>query len=930
MTYPALFRLPLAAALVFGLAATAEAQPLERARAAQARGDLRAAQIELRNAVRDDPRSASARAALATASLDLGDGVTAEKEARTALELGLDQATGTSLLLRAILVQGKFSDLLRDFPVPPGPPAVAGQVAAARALAQLSLDQKDAAAASAEEALRLAPDAVEPHLAAAATALMRGDRAAGEAAADRALAIDPNSSEALLRKGGVLMARGATREAADAFSRVIERSPGNVAARLRRAEALMQLGDDSAARRDADAALTTMPGSPPALYVRAMLLARAGEWRAADDDLQRLGAQLSSFPDGFFLQAVTKRALNQQAGAEDAARRHAARRPDDPRGAKLVASMEIEAGRFAAAAATLGRFVERPDARPDAELFELLARAQASTGRPREAAEAMARADALAPGNRDTLNRLAAARMAAGNPAGAAEAASKSLEIDPAQPVVRELLATASLMRGDTTRAEAELKRLGDRDRSEAGGVTEGMIQLTRLDLPGARATLTEVLQDYPNSVLARLGLVRVARSEGALEEAERLLGEVLQREPGNTEALSFLSLAAAPGAPRAAEAMAVLEAAQKAAPEEPRLALTLADRMIRAGQAPRAVELLESPALRARGGIGISIARNEALAAAGRWDDAREASRTTLAEDPTSIQARVQFALLTSRAGDARGAEAVLQEGLRATPGDARLQQTLVSMIMRARGIDAALAAADRLAAQPGALPAAATLRGDLFATANRMEDAARAYADAYGRTPSSTLARRRAAVLQSAGKPADAAAALRDWVKQSPNDREALSALAGLDIAAGRLAEAEEGLTRVVEMAPNDATALNNLAWVLDRRGGAGAARARDLAQRAYGLSNDPETADTLGWILVRSGDARTGTALLRQSVAAREAARRPDPSATWRLAYGLRASGQRDEALRVLTPILAGNAAFPERAEAQKLLGDLRAGR
>jgi Tfp pilus assembly protein PilF len=61
---------------------------MERARAAQARGDLRAAQIEYRNAVRNSPQSAEARAALAQASLDVGDTDTAEKEARAALERG--------------------------------------------------------------------------------------------------------------------------------------------------------------------------------------------------------------------------------------------------------------------------------------------------------------------------------------------------------------------------------------------------------------------------------------------------------------------------------------------------------------------------------------------------------------------------------------------------------------------------------------------------------------------------------------------------------------------------------------------------------------------------------------------------------------------------------------------------------------------------
>ena len=69
--------LALTAALAAAGLATAPAVmagPLERAQEAQARGDLRAAQIELRNAVRAEPNSGAARAALAAAAFRGGFG----------------------------------------------------------------------------------------------------------------------------------------------------------------------------------------------------------------------------------------------------------------------------------------------------------------------------------------------------------------------------------------------------------------------------------------------------------------------------------------------------------------------------------------------------------------------------------------------------------------------------------------------------------------------------------------------------------------------------------------------------------------------------------------------------------------------------------------------------------------------------------------
>jgi hypothetical protein len=47
------------------------------------------------------------------------------------------------------------------------------------------------------------------------------------------------------------------------------------------------------------------------------------------------------------------------------------------------------------------------------------------------------------------------------------------------------------------------------------------------------------------------------------------------------------------------------------------------------------------------------------------------------------------------------------------------------------------------------------------------------------------------------------------------------------------------------------------------------------------------------------------------------------------SYRLAFALQSLGQRQEAARVLEPALAGGAAFAERAAAERLLTELRAG-
>ena len=936
---PALHRLSLRAALLGCVLAPLQpaiswAQPAERAAAATARGDLRNAQLEWRNAVRQDPAATASRVALAEISLELGDGETAEREARAALRIGYDQAAGTALLMRAFLVSGRFDELLREFAMPdqagatpaqPSPitPATAAQVAAGRGLAYLALRQLPEARAAIATAQLLAPQAAEPDLAAIALLLSEGDRRAAEPIIDALLQRQPNNVEALLRKGGLLFERNEPRLALERFDLAVGVAPGNVLARMRRGETLLLLGEPARAQLDIDAALAVVPGSPPALFLRAMLLAGAQNWAGVDEVLQRIGPQLGNLSDGFLLMATAKRRLGQLAQAEDAARRHLARRPEDPRGARLVAIFDMEANRFDDATAVLTRLQERGGA--DALALDMLGRLHSAAGRRAEAVAAFAAASALAPQDAGLMSRLAAARLAGGDVAGTLSAAGDALRLNPQSPGVREMLAFAALFRGDIAAVGNELDQLSPAaKRGEAAGLLAGTTRLMRMELPQARAAFQAVLQEHPGSVAGRLWLARVARIQGQPAEVERLLGEVLRAEPGNIEAAGLLAAAALPGQPRAAEARATLQAAQSAAPAQLSLAQTMANLHIRAGEAIMAVGILTAPELQSQPGAAFALA--EAHAAAGDWPAAETASRRALAEAPASTPARRQLAALLLRGGDARGAEALIEQGLRERPADGSLQQTLVAIIRQSRGIEPALEAASRLAGRADAQPAAAQLPGDLLVVAQRLPEAVKAYEQALVATPSSALALRHAAALHANGQADAAAAALRAWLERMAQDDEAGLLLSQFDIQAGRLEEAERRLDGIVARRADDPVALNNLAWVLGERGGeAASGRARALAERAYFLAPGPDVADTLGWILARSGQPAQAVPLLRQSAAAR-ATPRPDPAAAYRLAFALNAAGEREQARQVLTPVLAEAPAFPGRAEAERLLAEL----
>src|SRR5262249_9489999 len=127
-----------------------------------AKGDLKAAEIALRNAVRQSPDNPLIRARLAQVYLNLGDAASAEREARAARERNGDEADYLPILADALLRQGKFTDVFD--PVRPGDraPALEGKVRSSLGAAAFGLNDRQKAEAMFRDAIRLDPDAARP------------------------------------------------------------------------------------------------------------------------------------------------------------------------------------------------------------------------------------------------------------------------------------------------------------------------------------------------------------------------------------------------------------------------------------------------------------------------------------------------------------------------------------------------------------------------------------------------------------------------------------------------------------------------------------------------------------------------------------------------------------------------------------------------
>jgi putative PEP-CTERM system TPR-repeat lipoprotein len=888
--------------------------PFAAAKAAMDRGDIRAAQIELRNTVRSDPNNAEAHFRLGVVQLRMGDAASAEKSLRQARDNGFDPKPIMPLLAQTYMAQGKFKELLRDFPVDKVPQDQMGQMLLMRGLAHLQLGEMDPAMSAFQEAERAAPQSPEPMLAVARVLMARRDFAGAEARVDKALTVNAKSADALVLKAQLLNLRGDRRNALSALDSAVQVAPGMIAARLERANLLVALGDDAKAREDVTTVLRMEPRSAGAIYLQSVIQARAREFAAADVGLTQIQNILGRFPRGYYFQAVVKFNLGQAEQANEAATRFLQRNPNDPDGIKLLARIHMAAQRPDQAAELINKAMA-DGVKPDGEMMDLLGRAYAQAGKSELALAALEKAVALAPDNADILTRLAAIRLGLGDAAGAAKDLEQSIELAPKKVDAGEALIVAALANGEVDRAAAALDKVKATGvRSENLGILEGMVRAAQLNFEAAKAAYVAVLRDYPGSVRARFNLARLAVTESNGAEAEQYLVEVLRQEPANEQALTaLLQLLLADG--KLARAIGFVETARAAAPGNIGITVLLADLYMRNNEARKALELVEAAQKDLPPNPALIMARARAQVSLGMVREAQEAFRIVLASNPNDAGARRALVELMLRDNSPDAAKALLRDGLAQTPGNPALLQTLVAIDLKEGSPDKALATLAELRQDPRNRQGTRGLQGDILMTASRYAEAAKAYADEIAAGATADLVQKAVAALTAAGAPGEAEKLLNEWLEKQPDDQQARMTLVGLDLSAKRYDAAEVQLNKLLEKQPANVMALNNLAWIYHQKNDE---RARAIAQRAYLLGPTPHVADTYGWIMTTQGEAALALPLLRQ--ASRELPN--EPSVQYHYAVALNEAGKREEAAGILRPLVTGSAAFDEKAAATKL--------
>lgn len=853
--------------LQVAVAATAD-DYFERARGHLAEGEVRAAVIELKNALQSDPTHVEARVMLGTLHLRSNDSAAAAKEFARARDLGADKGAWMPGYAQALLLQGRYQDLLDEVEVGEGIGVEQRAVLLAlRGNANLALRRMDAAAADYDAALALAPDQPIAGLGRARILLAGGEDEEALQQLDSLLQSHPEHVESLLVRGDLMRRLRRLDDAAADYAQAARVAPANPRAHLGLALVHVAQRDIAAAKQDL-AALNRLTRDLPAVnYLQALVSFQEGDLTRASDELQVLLRVAPSNLQAQLLYGIVSYSREEYTIADDYLTRVFASVPGNTQVVKLLGAARLKLRQPDRAVEVLATAVD--DQTEDAQLLALLGTAYLQTGENSRGAELIERAVEVDPDQAMLRTQLAVGKIAEGDTAGAISQLESAVALG--QDVIQAdvLLVLSYLNRKEFDKALEASHALEQRmSESPIPLNLTGLALLAQRKFDEATARFRQALEKDPGFQVARMNLARLALVAGKPDEAAAAYQEALAKDPKHLGALmGMAALARVREDEEAAERW--LRRANQANPHALRPILLLAEGYLRRNEGLKAANVLSGLSPEQRELPAALRLKGMAQLQSGDYANAIFTLQKLTAQQPSSIEGWFQLARAQAASGNAAAARSSFE---RAIDLDTAHQVPVVwiglgELELREGRYAAALAAAEQLRTHfpdnaYGHEIAAAAHRG-----LGQQPEAVAASRAALELEPSSSRVVRYAGQLTAAGQRDEAIAALRDWVDRHADDRAAWSSLGMLQQQAGRETDALAAYEQAIQGAQPNPVILNNMAWLYLERD---ATRALELATRAYELApSRAEIVDTYGWVLYRLGRKSDGLAALQQAL-------------------------------------------------------------
>ncbi len=889
---------------------------MARAAKAMEQGDYKAAEIDIKAALRERPGDAAARIALAKTYLALNNPQVAIDELkRLADDPDSNQAALPVLIEAYSAVQDNrgITDLVgAGLPVGTELDAVTSSQVG---LAYLG----EGRAAQADNWLVRARD-LDPDSPVVRTAwaryLWRTEPSPHQAVKllEAIVSDTPEHAEAWFLKGRILLDMQQMSVASQDLSRALELAPREFLYNWTAALADIELKQLNSAARRIEVLESITTRHPGVNYLRGRLELSRGNYSAANSAFSDVLGQIPRHAPTLFYASLANSYLGNDETARQYMQTAAEEMPNVLQTRQEIARMLLQTGQVAEAEKLARELVEEDSMNPVS--IGLLAAALGAQGQLADSEAAYQRMAELDPASAMAQEGLAQVALGEGDGPAAVAALERALEIDPNDTRALERLIVLKSLMGDSAQALELANAYAERYPGRANPqLAKARIHMQLRQEEEAATAFNRALELDPGNTTASGGLAAIAAGDGDLELARKYFRTALRSHPDHLpSSLNLFRIEQQLGNMQSAEQ--VLLAAQEQNPDSVEPPLLLASLQLTQGRVEEAVAGLRLLSAQHTADIRVLGLLARAELADANYNRAREATTRWVELAPGSIEPLHVLAKAEQAEGNYKAAVDALDRALTLSPSNTRLRKDLIDLHMRAGQYAAALAQAQQLPEEEQAAPANQLLMGRIAMGAGDLAAARGHFEQAFETAPANIPLVYVAQVRWLAGEREPVFALLDEWLEEYPQDIAIRNERASMYLDAGMTEEALTEYQWLLKRVPDNAAYLNNVAWILRDRDNA---QALEYAARANEAApNTPAFMDTYALILMDAGQADEA---IRQIEAAAE--RAPASSEIqYHRALILQRAGRKDESAQVLAVLLAREGDFPERSAAQDL--------
>ncbi len=835
--------------------------------------DMKASLLELKKALNLNPDLLPGRILLARIFLRLGNGAAADAVIKNARQLGVDPVLVWPIRAEALFMQLKFKELLAQVPTSGLPPEIQSHLLVQRGRANLELGLFKDAESSFNAATALTPLEPTPRILMASVAFRKNDLAIAKTRAKTATTMFPEEAEGWNILGSVAHARSRFEQALSAYDQTLQLDPEHKDARISRAGLLMDLKRVDQAEQDIEYLKKFYPRDPRGTFLESIFLSHRKQKDQARKALSRTTTLLTELGETVIDQSVQLQLLagvaNFEIGSLERAqtylRKYIAHQPNQPGPRKLLATILIRQKNTAEAIQILEKGLG-PESR-DSELLLMLGTAWMQLGQHIKATSYLEKAAALKSESPQVHTRLALSRLGAGDFKRGIKELNALFAKDAEKYQTAGIQLTINyLKRGqnrEAIRIAEKLQNLTPNNLTVLNLLASAQLSEGLLD--EARNNYQKILAREPEFMPAMINLAQLAGRQGKVDPARQRYLAVLKKQPTNLRAMVELAKLER-RAGRLEEALRWLKLALNFKSELMPAVLETISLHLQMENPQESLQIGQQALTWAPDNLPLlaEIARTQI--ALKKPDAARDiyARMSRIASFDTEKLYRVaNLQIAIQSLADALYS---LKKGLKADPMHLPSRVLNVDTLHRAGKQGDALEGAKSVINDFPNQAIGYQLLGDVEMTLKRYASALDNYLKAQQLRADSTISIKIYYARVQVGDELAARQQLAQWVDAHPEDPTARQVLADGLFGAGKLPMAITHYRKLISDNPKNVFALNNLAIALERDGKAGAL---ELAQKAHSLASDnPLVTETLGWMLVRTGQASKGLKFLREA--------------------------------------------------------------